>query len=138
MYFVPRAIWPEKPILVGPGLAFYETVTGRAAQTFLALSIYGDLYWNFGWSGIWIGCPLIGWLYAMVAWRSHQYIRANDFVRMPLVLMAFELAALSPTKYIINGIIGALPIYIVYLLLINGVSFVISNGVSRNRVRARN
>ncbi|MEO1406534.1 MAG: hypothetical protein AAFV54_08590, partial [Pseudomonadota bacterium] len=114
MYFIPRAIWSEKPILVSPGKAFYETVTGRNLNTFLGLSIYGDLYWQFGWNGLILGSFIIGILLSMLSWRSLSIMETEDFFRIPLVLIAFELAAISPTSFVVNGIIGQLPIYVAY------------------------
>jgi hypothetical protein len=120
MYFVPRAIWPEKPIMTGPGLEFYRLVTGHdEGQSFLALSIYGDLYWQFGWLGVILGCPLIGWVFAMMALRSITAIKNREFIMIPAVLFALEMAMLGPNKYVINGIIGSLPIYVAYLVAAN-------------------
>jgi len=60
--FIPRALWPEKPIgigkeitkyLVGP---FYEPTHGYSAAT----TILGDFYLNFGWVGIVLGGFVIG------------------------------------------------------------------------------
>ena len=114
MHFIPRAIWTEKPILYGPGLAFYETVTGNSLKSFLGLSIYGDLYWQFGWTGLALGCFAIGLLFSMLAWRSLSIMETDDFMRVPLVLIAFEIAALSPNKFVVNGLVGPMPIYIAY------------------------
>ncbi|MEO0882824.1 MAG: hypothetical protein AAFY34_08805 [Pseudomonadota bacterium] len=135
MYFIPRAIWAEKPILVSPGKAFFETVTGLNIQTFLGLSIYGDLYWNFGWLGVFVGCPLIGVLFAMLSWRSLRIMETEDFLRVPLVLITFELAAISPTEFIVNGILGLLPIYTAYAIGISVLYLVL--GHRRNMTRTR-
>lgn len=122
MYFIPRAIWPEKPIIYGPGREFYRSITGNEeGQSFLALSIYGDFYWQFGWAGVIIGCFLFGWLLGMTASRSLRMIRAQEFVMLPFILMALELALGSPNKYVLNGIIGPLPIMIFYYAAISAV-----------------
>ena len=117
MHFVPRALWPEKPVLPGPGLEVHRLVTGEAkAESFLALSIYGDLFWQFGWAGIWLGCPAIGWLFAMMAARSVAAVRARAFLMLPAVLLALEMAILGPNRFVVTGILGPLPIYAAYLL----------------------
>ena len=112
--FIPRAIWPDKPIYQGPGGAFYSLVTGREATSFLALSVYGDLYWQFGWLGVLIGCPLIGWYFAMLSWRSLLVIKTREFLFMPAVLIALQAAMQGLTKYVANGIVASIPIYIAY------------------------
>ena len=126
MYFIPRAIWPEKPILYGPGLAFYRLLTGREeAWSFLGLSIYGDLYWQFGWAGVIIGCFLFGWLLGVTASRALQAVRAQEFVMLPFIMMALGLALASPNKYILNGTIGPLPIMIFYYAALSSLLWVL-------------
>ncbi|MEM8547900.1 MAG: hypothetical protein AAGF46_07030, partial [Pseudomonadota bacterium] len=86
MYFVPRAVWPEKPIMHSPSREFYAMVTGNAPTSALALSIYGDLYWQYGWLGVVAGCILIGWLYAMMARRTLQAVLRRDYIMLPVIL----------------------------------------------------
>ncbi len=115
MYFIPRAVWPGKPILVGPGLAFYRLVSGNEdADSFLGLSIYGDLYWQYGWIGVALGSTLIGFLFAALSSQSVRAIRRRDFIMLPVVLMALQITLLGPNKYVLNGIIGPLPIYFAF------------------------
>lgn len=116
MFFVPRIVWPGKPIMIGPGLEFHRLVTGQKnAYSYMPLSIYGDLYWQFGWYGIALGCPLIGWMFAMMASRSISAIRHREFIMIPAVLSALQIALLGPNKFVFNGIVGPLPIYMAYL-----------------------
>lgn len=123
MFFIPRAVWPGKPIMVGPGLEFYRQVTGREeGQSFLALSIYGDLYWQYGWNGVILGSTLIGFLFATLSSQGVHAIRRRNFIMLPAVLMALEMTLLGPNKYVLNGIIGPLPIYFAYYVAFSWVS----------------
>lgn len=113
MLFVPRVLWPDKPIMTGPGSEFYRIVTGNESGiSFLGLSIYGDLYWQFGWFGLVFGTAVVGWILALMASRSLTALRHGDLLMLPAILVALEIALLGPTKYVINGIIGPVPIYI--------------------------
>lgn len=115
IYFIPRAIWPDKPIMVGPGLEFYRLVTSRSdAYSFLGLTVYGDLYWQYGWGGVIFGSLFIGFLFAALSSQAVRAIRRRDFILLPAVLMALEMALLGPNKFVLNGIIGTLPIYFAY------------------------
>lgn len=126
MRFVPRAIWPEKPILYGPGLYFYRLVSSNeAAFSFLGLSIYGDLYWQYGWTGVWVGGPVIGWLFCILSAYSLRFVRQREFLMLPFVLMSLQMGLLSPNKFVINGIIGDIPILVFYYLFISGLSVVL-------------
>lgn len=115
MYFVPRIIWPEKPIMDGPGRSFYSLVTGRDGTSFLALSVFGDLYWQFGWIGVIVLCPLIGWFFSSLSWRSMSIMQNRQFIMMPVVLLALNMALLGMNKYLVNGIIAVIPLYYSYL-----------------------
>jgi hypothetical protein len=118
MYFVPRLLWPGKPILLGPGAEFNEIVNGWRG-TFLGLSIYGDAYWQAGWPGLLIFSLGVGFIFGWMSRNSLQWMSAGGLVLLPPVLLAFEIGLLGPTKYLINGIVGPLPIYIGYVLLLN-------------------
>lgn len=123
MYFVPRAIWSNKPIMVGPGKEFNRMVTGnQGANSFLALSIYGDLYWQYGWPGVIIGSLLIGLILAELASQSVRVVRERNFIMLPVAFMALEMALLGPNKYVLNGVIGPLPIYLAFYFFLGWVS----------------
>lgn len=60
---VPRVIWPEKPIMTrGAWFTEYlgQATSEESATTSLGQTAPGELYWNFGWSGVVIGMILIG------------------------------------------------------------------------------
>ena len=120
MMFVPRIIWPDKPIYASPGIQFYTLITGNEG-TSVGISVFGDIYWQFGWMGIFIIIPMIGCMFAMMAWRSIEAIEQHNFIRMPLVLLTIVTAAKGLTEFLANGIIAVIPIYIAYLLLIYAV-----------------
>jgi hypothetical protein len=60
--FIPRAIWPDKPIGLGKELTrytdgvFYSLDSGHSVTP----TLLGDFYVNFGWFGIFIGGLLFG------------------------------------------------------------------------------
>jgi oligosaccharide repeat unit polymerase len=55
--FIPRAVWPEKPVGIGKELTryvvgpFYEETEGFS----VAVTLPGDFYLNFGWFGVILG-----------------------------------------------------------------------------------
>src|SRR5919108_565430 len=58
--FVPRFIWPSKPVLI-KGQRF-SIATGSTASNSMAITIPGDLYLEFGFPGLVIGMFLSGML----------------------------------------------------------------------------
>lgn len=129
--FVPRILWPDKPIYVGPGIEFYKLLTGRTGVS-VGNTVIGDVYWQFGWTGTLVIMPMIGWFFAMMAWRSIEAVRQENFIRMPIVLLSVLAATSGMTNFLVNGIIALIPIYAAYLLLLRGVEmFTLSQKRSR-------
>lgn len=60
---VPRAIWPEKPSIIMCGVNnVHFSGRGAAANTCAAMTVPGELYWNFGALGVVAGLFAIGLL----------------------------------------------------------------------------
>ena len=67
--FIPKVIWPNKPdVPVGRLLNEQFHVTDDP-DTYISPSHLGELYWNFGWSGIVAGMSAIGLLLGCVGAR---------------------------------------------------------------------
>jgi hypothetical protein len=117
LLFIPRFVWPEKPVVLGPGAEFYEVVTGRRG-TFLGLSVYGDAYWQAGWTGVAIFSMLMGMLFGWFSSNALKWMSAGALLYLPVVLLGLEASLLGPTRYLVNGVLGPLPIYLGYMLLL--------------------
>ena len=68
--FVPRAVWPEKPvILTGTEFArLFVTPTGEGVREYPSIGVFhmGDLYASFGAGGVLIGMCALGFLFRAV------------------------------------------------------------------------
>ncbi len=118
MYFVPRVIWPDKPILYSPGLYLYRFLSQNDdGASNLGLSIYGDLYWQYGWAGVFIGCWIIGYITGALSGVSLQALRSREFLMMPYILLVLQIGLFSPNKFVINGVVGPIPILVFYYLV---------------------
>ena len=60
--FVPRIIWSDKPDVATGRVVNKEFRVSEADfwDTYVSPSIPGELYWNFGWTGVLIGMAVIG------------------------------------------------------------------------------
>jgi hypothetical protein len=116
--FVPRVLWPEKPIIRPLGADLYNLSVNREGTSNLGLSIYGDLYWQFGWAGVCMGSPVIGWLFAMMSWRSLRAIGDREFIMLPAVLVAMLTAAQGTNNFVLDGVISKMPVYFAYLFAV--------------------
>jgi hypothetical protein len=84
--FVPRIFWPDKPDL-SIGQIFNRSLhITDAGDTYISATILGELYWNFGWSGILLGMPLLGLLLGFINRRCD--LSADASVSRFLVFVA--------------------------------------------------
>lgn len=59
--FVPRIVWPDKPSIIMCGLNnLHFSGRGPDANTCSAMTVAGELYWNFGAPGVMIGLLIFG------------------------------------------------------------------------------
>lgn len=63
---VPRMLWEDKPNISVGQLFNRELHLSENPDVFLSPSFVGDLYWNFGWTGIVCGMPVFGLLLGFV------------------------------------------------------------------------
>lgn len=123
MYFIPRVIWPDKPILYAPGLQFYSIVTLSDRRSFMPATVFGDLYWQYGWSGVFVGSVLVGALFGFLSSVCLRIVRRRQLVMLPVLAIIVEMSANSLSKFVINGIISPLPLlafyFFVFKVLIN-------------------
>jgi len=113
---IPRIFWKNKPNLTRAGTDFYTLRTGRSGSS-TGITIYGDLYWHYGWVGIWIIAPLIGIIFHILSQFNMNVIRRQDYIYFPVSGMIALLFLYGPMGTIITSIIGPIPIILVLILL---------------------
>jgi len=119
IYFVPRAIWPEKPTMASPGMKFNQLVTGNPnTTTRVGASIYADGYWQLGWPGVILFGGIAGLVFGVIARLTMNQIMAQQYLYLPAAMLGVNMAATGVNKFLQNGIISGLPIYIAYSLLV--------------------
>jgi hypothetical protein len=75
--FIPRVIWPDKPV-IAPGRWFAEKLgRGRELEygfsNAINMTIPGELYLNFGWPGVVLGMAGMGLLYHLL-WQAARAV----------------------------------------------------------------
>lgn len=85
MAFVPRLIAPLKED-ISAGQLFTKLVLKADGDTYISISHLGELYWNFGWLGIFLGIPIGGTLLGYMGVRFN--LEHGTSVTRVLVLMA--------------------------------------------------
>lgn len=112
-YFVPRVLWPDKPIQrTGREFADKFRVTGGLdASTTIASTVVGEMYWNFGLPGVLLGMALMG---AMMRWIYRRYgesqaldpLRRALYLLLLLSLLHFDAAVASALVNLVRIILA--------------------------------
>lgn len=97
--FIPRVFWPEKPTLdagqwfaVEIGRSYYKK-SGKANSS-INMTVPGEMYLNFGWPGLIIGCVLFGIFISKIwSWVNGEDIFSWTFRFYLLFLGMFSLGS---------------------------------------------
>jgi len=117
--FIPRFLWPEKPTIqqgqwfaLETGLAYQ--LKGKVNNS-INMTVPGEFYLNFGWSGVIIGCFLFG-LFIVFVWNG---IQGNNLPSWGLqfFLLFSSMAGLGADLQAVVTLLSYFLIYKVYVLL---------------------
>lgn len=132
--WIPRIIWPAKPVTTDLGVDFYELATGRRT-THLGLGIFAEGYWDFGWVGVAILSLLTGGAIGGLSRPIHTWMLRRDFVYLPAVFLGVTMGAVGVTQFFANSVVGALAIFSAYWAFIRLVAIVRSSSGRRAKGR---
>ncbi|MEP1331678.1 MAG: hypothetical protein ABJK43_03180, partial [Lentilitoribacter sp.] len=115
--FIPRIIWPDKPVLRGPGQDFYFLVTGRDNNR-MSITLYADLLWQFGWIGLILICIPLGLVFGVMSRIIVPELKVLNFIYIPAALIGMNIALIDLNKFFINGVLTSIPMFFIYLYTI--------------------
>jgi hypothetical protein len=101
--FVPRFLWPQKPIFKTGG-QFNFLVTG-SWTSFSAPGIFAEAYWNGGWLGVLVTCVFVGILMAGATRYSTMKVGTMDLLFLPIVFFLMKVG-LRPDDWFVTTYIG--------------------------------
>jgi hypothetical protein len=116
--FIPRIIWPEKPIVTRPGGELNAKYYNDPNQTHssMAPTYSAEAYWNYGPAGVVIVSVLLG---AALGWLTRYALAAIAGVRPEYFIIAVPAAiwACFVESWVVSGYLGAFIILVVILML---------------------
>jgi hypothetical protein len=87
--FIPRLLWPTKPILT-PGTSFNEIWAGSDTSQSTP-SVFGELYWNGGWELAVLGSLFMGVVFGFFSDFTVRFLAGGRYLYLPIALMGVEL-----------------------------------------------
>lgn len=116
--FVPRILWPNKPIITNIGVEFYYLLTSQVGSSF-GMTLWAEAYWNFGWVGVVFMSVPLGIILAIFSKFSLRVVRESDWFLMPVVLLGILLGT-RIDGYFVPDILGKAWIALVLGLILRG------------------
>lgn len=89
--FLPRVLFPDKPVMTASGPAFHYKVTGSDTSS-TGIGVFVDGYYNMGWWGLIVVGIAVG---CMLAWTSAfavEVYRARALIWLPVALLGSLMA----------------------------------------------
>ncbi|MFO1431399.1 MAG: hypothetical protein U1F76_14860 [Candidatus Competibacteraceae bacterium] len=97
--FIPRFVYPDKPIITNAGIEFSMRVMGTST-TSTGVSTFGDAYFNGGWGMVVLTAAIIGVLLAIATRLVLITVKNRAFVFLPLVLLGIINARAIETRFV--------------------------------------
>lgn len=135
-YWIPRALWPDKPLALGAMYAIWFTPELVEKGHTIAGSYLGEIFVNFGLSGLVLLPFLLGLLLRRIEQRLHQIsVSTNDSIHSMFLVIACAVIGASVLDFVwadSNTFVqrGGLRLAVCLLCW-----FVIANALPRKRAR---
>lgn len=116
--FIPRILWPQKPVISQPGTDLHKKYFNDPSQTSSAIAptYSAEAYWNYGPAGVVLVSVLLG---LAIGWLTHYSNLAVSGVRPEYFIIALPVAiwACFVESWLVSGYLGEFVIFVVILVI---------------------
>lgn len=119
LFFIPRLLWPEKPITSDVAREMTDIVFGYRSSA-LAPSFNGDAYWNGGWTMVLLVSLYIGAFFTITSRNCIKHMSELDFRYLPIAIMGLNLGRYIE-GFFTHSYIGGVVIMAVWWLILKRV-----------------
>jgi hypothetical protein len=126
--FIPRFLWPEKPmVLLGGELA--TLVSGQVGNQ-ISPGYFAEAYWNFGWIGLPLLLLPVGFFFNVTTHFAARVVEREDWLYLPVLFLSLKVGMQIDSFY--NGFVGtAAQIFALYFVVKFGGQLLRSLGIVR-------
>ncbi|TIL46156.1 hypothetical protein [Mesorhizobium sp.] len=103
--FIPRVLWPDKPIISSIGTELYSRARGHDGSS-ISAGLFAEAYWNFGWWGIPILLVPAGFIMGLFSKFSISVMASGNWLYMPVVLLGVQMG-LRTDGGLVADVLGA-------------------------------
>jgi hypothetical protein len=92
--FIPRWLWPNKPIITQIGITFNYLATGSMDSS-AAPGFFAEAYWDYGWIGVIAVMALAGIIFGTISRFSLDVFAREQWIFLPVVLLGARIGMRS-------------------------------------------
>lgn len=89
--FVPRVLFPNKPVITRTGQEFYKKITRNTGSS-TGQGIFSSGYYNAGWPGVVLVSIICGWLLAQTSTIANAIFARGAVLLLPFALLGVYMA----------------------------------------------
>jgi hypothetical protein len=108
---VPRALWPDKPIISAAGTELTHLITGSASQSSTGVGVFAEAYWSGGWPLVFLVSTYIGLLFAGFTVYAQRQLSQSRLIYLPIMFIGMR-AGFRPDGWFAIDYVG-LPLFAV-------------------------
>lgn len=112
--FVPRVLFPEKPIITEPSAIFHEKISGNKLSS-TGQGVFSGGYYSGGWPGVVAAAAIAGWILAQTSAIAAAVVRNRALLMLPLALYGVYIAFRIDGSFL-SDYVGAFA-FVVYPML---------------------
>lgn len=112
--FVPRVLFPEKPVITEPSAIFHEKISGNRLSS-TGQGVFSAGYYSGGWLGVVAAAAIAGWILAQTSAIAAAVVRNHALLMLPLALYGVYIAFRIDGSFL-SDYVGAFA-FIVYPML---------------------
>jgi hypothetical protein len=109
--FIPRFLWPDKPIMTDIGIEFNVLANGSATSA-SGPGLFAEAYWNFGWFGIPILIVPLGVILLLFGRYAMWILNTGRWAYFPLVLLLMR-TGLRVDGFFTVDVFASIPVLII-------------------------
>ncbi len=129
VYFIPRAVWPNKPTMPALGRYFnWEVMGSDHMSTRVGITIYANGYWMMGWPGVILFSAIFGAMMALVTRINLAVLANRNFIYLPAVFAGTQWSAMSQMGFLETSTVGGFSVY-VWLVVVTRIGLIMGRAI---------
>ncbi len=114
--FIPRFLWPDKPIVTDIGVQFNFAATGGATSA-SSPGLFAEAYWNFGWPGVVLLMIPLGIILAVLSRYALNIVHRELWLYFPAILLAMRIGFRTDGYFVADVVGGTVILVSLHLVL---------------------